>query len=81
MKRSDFTTPAANLREAWQNLEAAWQEAKEHWSDSVTRNFEENYMSHVRPSVESTMNAVGRLSSALDVATRECSDGGERTYL
>lgn len=81
MRRSDFTTPVANLREAYEALDIAWREACEMWSDSASRNFDENYMSNIRPSVDSTISAVGKLSSVLDQAVRECSDEQDRTYL
>jgi hypothetical protein len=81
MKRSDFTTPVSNLREAYESLEIAWREACEQWSDSAARNFDENYMAHIRPAVDSTVSAVSRMSGMLEQAVRECSDNQDRTYL
>lgn len=81
MRRSDFMTPVANLGEAYEALEIAWRECRELWSDSAARNFEENYMAHIRPSIDATVNGVNQLSTVLDQAVRECSDDQERTYL
>ena len=81
MKRADFTTPSANLKEAYDNLEIAWAAAKELWSDDVARNFEDNYMDHVRPAVRATLHAVGRLSNSLQIAVGECNDRGQREHL
>lgn len=69
---ADFTAPAANLLEAWQQLELAWDNLKDVWSDSTREAFEANYISHIRPRVKMTLDALGRLSTVADEAQRKC---------
>ena len=81
MRRSDFMTPVTNLQEAYETLEIAWRECRELGSDSAALHFEENYLRHVRPSVEATVNGAGQMSTVLGKAVRECSDHQDRSYL
>lgn len=72
MKIADLRTPAANLREAHEQVELAWSNLKDVWSDSAMQAFEDNYMSHIRPRVRMTLDAVARLSAVMDEAQRQC---------
>ena len=74
MRIADFTTPAANLREAFDKLEIAWQDAQEDWDDPGSRNIEENHLAKMRLQIRTTLDAIHRIADILDQAQRDCEE-------
>ena len=44
MRPGDLTTGAARLHLAWKTLMAHWDQTRPEWNDSVSREFEEQYL-------------------------------------
>lgn len=55
MKSGDLTAGSAKLYTAWKKLRLHWESTQVHWHDSVSRDFEENYLTRLEPHVRSTL--------------------------
>ena len=58
------------LRDQWLVTEATW-------SDSVRQRFEERYLAHIEPAVDSAVNGLQKIAEVLDQVRRDCSDRSE----
>ena len=72
MKSGDLTAGAAKLQSSWKKLRQKWEEAQLHWNDSVSRDFEEQYLARLEPYLRSTLEIMRGLNELSNVAKQEC---------
>jgi hypothetical protein len=79
MKSGDLTAGPAKLYTAWQKLTLRWEEAQVHWHDSVSREFDENYMQRLEPRIRATLEVMRGLAELSNAARQDCDR--QRQYL
>ncbi len=72
MKTGDLTAGSAKLQSAWKKLLERWQETQLHWHDSVSQDFEENYLNRLEPDVRGTLEIMRGLAELSNAAKQEC---------
>ena len=72
MRVADFTFGSAKLRDAVRTLRVHWEGTKGEWHDSVSREFEENYLEALEPQLTSTIDRMMRLAQMVSTAEQEC---------
>ena len=79
MKSGDLTAGSAKLYTAWKKLHLHWEQTQLHWHDSVSRDFEENYLTRLEPHIRSTLEIMRGLAELSNAARQDCDP--ERQYL
>ncbi|HEX4145340.1 MAG TPA: hypothetical protein VHY91_17675 [Pirellulales bacterium] len=79
MKAGDLTAGSAKLFTAWRKLQLRWEQTQVHWHDSVSRDFEETYLTRLEPNLRSTLEIMRALAELSSAARQECDP--ERQYL
>ncbi len=74
MKHGGLTDGAGQLKMAADKLEEAWEAARPSWDDIVSRTMEAEQIKPLFDQLQSTLDAVSRLSVTLSAACRECED-------
>jgi hypothetical protein len=72
MKSGDLTAGSAKLYTAWNKLRLRWEETQVHWHDSVSRDFEETYLTRLDPHVRATLEIMRGLAELSNAARQEC---------
>jgi hypothetical protein len=72
MKSGDLTSGSAKLHKAWKKLWLRWESTKLEWRDSVSREFEDKYLTPLEPQIDVTLQRMRTLASALSTAENEC---------
>ena len=67
----------AKLRHAAQKLGLAWEEVQTGWHDSVSRDFERDYIAPLEPCIAAALRAIDQLSEVLTRAEQDCRDRDE----
>ncbi|HEY1785431.1 MAG TPA: hypothetical protein VGG30_07770 [Pirellulales bacterium] len=79
MKTGDLTAGSAKLYSAWKKLNQHWEATQVHWRDSVSRDFEETYLTRLEPNVRATLEIMRGLAELSNAAKQECDP--QRQYL
>jgi hypothetical protein len=79
MKAGDLTAGSAKLYSAWKKLHLHWEGTQVHWHDSVSRDFDENYLARLEPSVRATLEVMRGLAELSNAARQDCDP--ERQHL
>ena len=72
MRAGDLTSGSARLHEAWKKLRAHWEATQLTWQDSVSREFDENYIAVLEPQLVATLERMKTLTGLLTAAQHEC---------
>ena len=67
----------AKLRHAAQKLGLAWEEVQTGWNDSVSRDFQRDYITPLEPQIAAALRAIDQLSEVLTKAEQDCRDRDE----
>jgi hypothetical protein len=77
MRPCDLTSGAAKLEMALKTLETKAADIGEAWSDDAYQRFLEVYLEPIRPCLRTIVDAIHRMSEAVNTAERQCRDDGE----
>jgi hypothetical protein len=72
MRAGDLTSGSARLHESWKKLRANWEATQLSWQDTVSREFDENYIAVLEPQIVSTLERMKTLTGILTAAQHEC---------
>ena len=72
MRVGDLGTGVTKLRKSWKRVLERWQDTKPHWRDSVSRDFEKNYLAEFEPEILATLERMKTLAGMLETAAHEC---------
>lgn len=67
----------AKLRSAAQKLGLAWEEVQAGWNDSVSRDFERDFIAPLEPRIAAALRAIDQLSEVLTRAEQDCQERDE----
>jgi len=74
MALCDLNSSIVRLERATKRLRDQWIETKEAWDDSVSRDFEREYLEPLLPHVKLAMTSIHRLAEVFTEAEQECRD-------
>ena len=78
MKHGVLVDGAGQLKMAGEKLEETWLAAQEQWNDVVSRTMYEEQLAPLLDQLRTTLDSIGRISTVLTTACRECEDQRER---
>ena len=81
MRVCDLNSGLGTLAAAFTHLKESWQAAQGPWHDQAASQFEEQHLKPIPGKLQSLINAVQRLGTAVQKAELECRDHGEGQQL
>lgn len=72
MRAGDLNTGPTRLHEAWKKIRALWEATRQDWQDSVSQQFEEQYLAELEPQIIATLERMRTLAGAFNAANHEC---------
>ena len=71
---SDLHSSVTRLQKAARRLNERWDHAKEVWDDTMSREFEEEFLWPITPQLKLSVASIYEMAEVLENARRECED-------
>jgi hypothetical protein len=72
MKSCDLSSGAAKLELAVKSLRVTLSAVEEQWTDKAHREFHEEHLAPIEPTVRKMFDEIGRIAEAIAAAERDC---------
>ena len=72
MKSCDLSAGAAKLELAIKSLRTTLSAVEAQWNDETHRQFRENHLAPIEPSVRNMFDAISRMAEVIAAAERDC---------
>ena len=81
MQPGNIVAAAGRMQEAMEQLQIAWSSVHDHWNDGKAQKFEADQIRPIIERINTALPAMNQMAQALQQASIQCGEPGERPGL